>query len=145
DLDFRANLDDGHGIDWPVRYKDIEPWYDYVESFIGVSGKKEDLPQLPDGVFLPPMELNCIERHLADSLKKDAERKILTIARIANLTRGWDGRGPCVYRNLCSRGCPYGGYFSSNSSTIPAAMKTGNLTLRPFSIVTEILYDDRSK
>lgn len=142
DLDFEANLKDGFGVDWPIRYKDIKPWYDYVESFIGVSGRKENLSHLPDGVFLPPMELNCIEEHLANSLKNDEERRVLTIARVANLTKGWNGRGACMNRNLCQRGCPYGGYFSSNSATLPVAMETGNLTLRPFSVVKEILYDE---
>ncbi|WP_231459347.1 GMC oxidoreductase [Pedobacter sp. Leaf132] len=143
DLDFEANKNDGFGIDWPIRYNDLEPWYDYVESFIGISGQAEKLPQLPDGKFLPPMQLNCIEMHLADSLKKTSNERILTIARVANLTKGWDNRGPCQNRNLCSRGCPYGGYFSSNSSTIPAATATGNLTLRPFSIAAEIIYNDQ--
>src|SRR5690606_5377827 len=145
DLDFEANLKDGHGVDWPIRYKDIAPWYDYVERFIGVSGKHERLAHLPDGNFLPPMELNCIERHLADYLKQSEENRLLTIARVANLTKGWNNRGPCLNRNLCSRGCPFGGYFSSNSSTLPIAAASGNLTLRPFSIVTEILYDDISE
>lgn len=144
DLDFEANIKDGHGVDWPIRYKDIEAWYDYVESFIGVSGRNEGLSFLPDGNFLPPMELNCIEKHLADYLKKDEGNKLLTIARVANLTKGWKGRGPCLNRNLCSRGCPFGGYFSSNSATLPRAASTGNLTLRPFSIVTEIVYDDNT-
>jgi choline dehydrogenase-like flavoprotein len=143
DLDFEANLKDGIATDWPIRYKDVASWYSYVESFIGVSGKKENLSHFPDGVFLPPMELNCIEKHLAESIKKNEEHRVLTIARVANLTRGWDSRGPCMSRNLCTRGCPFGGYFSSNSSTIPAAMATGNLTLRPFSIVTEIIYNDK--
>jgi choline dehydrogenase-like flavoprotein len=143
DLDFNANLKDGIGVDWPIRYQDLKRWYDYVETFIGVSGSKENLDHLPDGIFLPPMELNCIEKHIADSLKKDDQKRLLTIARVANLTKGWDSRGPCQNRNLCSRGCPFGGYFSSNSSTIPAAFQTGNLTLRPYSIVSEILYDDR--
>lgn len=142
DLDFSANAKDGFGIDWPIRYKDIAQWYSYAEKHIGVSGQCENLPQLPDGEYLPPMELNCIERHLAESIKKNEHSRLLTIARVANLTRGWDSRGPCQNRNLCNRGCPFGGYFSSNSSTIPAAMATGNLTLRPFSIVTEILYDE---
>src|SRR5690606_30297663 len=142
DLDFEANKKDGHGVDWPIRYKDIAPWYDYVESYIGVSGKNEGLSYLPDGKFLPPMELNCIEKHLADSIKKNEEKRLLTIARVANLTRGWDKRGPCLNRNVCSRGCPFGGYFSSNSSTLPGATATGNLTLRPFSVVTEIIYDE---
>lgn len=142
DLDFEANLKDGVSVDWPIRYEDLSPWYDYVESFIGVSGKMENLMQLPDGKFLPPMELNCIETHLAESLRTNKDRRILTIARVANLTKGWNGRDPCKNRNLCQRGCPYGGYFSSNSSTIPAATATGNLTLRPFSIVREVIYDE---
>lgn len=145
DLDFEANKKDGAGVDWPIRYKDIEPWYDYVESFIGVSGQAEHLPQLPDGQFLPPMQLNCIERHLADSIKKTEKDRVLTIARVANLTRGWMDRGPCQNRNLCSRGCPFGGYFSSNSATIPCAMNTGNLVLRPFSIASEIIYDEQTQ
>lgn len=145
DLDFEANARDGIGVDWPIRYKDLAPWYSYAESHIGVSGRKENLAHLPDGEFLSPMELNCIEKHLGDSIKKNDEHRLLTIARVANLTRGWDSRGVCQYRNLCSRGCPFGGYFSSNSSTIPAAMATGNLTLRPFSVVTEVLYDDQQQ
>ncbi|GGC30022.1 oxidoreductase [Parapedobacter defluvii] len=143
DLDFEANVKDGVGIDWPIRYKDIESWYEYVERYIGVSGRREGLTHLPDGAYLPPMELNCIEQHLEKSIKEQFNR-VLTIARVANLTKGWHGRGPCLYRNLCSRGCPYGGYFSSNSATIPQAMETGNLTLRPFSLVTEIIYDKES-
>lgn len=145
DLDFNSNLENGMSIDWPIRYKDIEPWYDYVERYIGVSGQSENLKHLPDGSFLPPMELNCIEKHLARSIKENHDDRLLTIARVANLTKGWKDRGPCMNRNLCSRGCPYGGYFSSNSSTIPAAFYTGNLTLRPYSIVTQILYDDNTQ
>ncbi|MET4140713.1 GMC family oxidoreductase [Pedobacter sp. UYP1] len=145
DLDFEANHKDGFGVDWPIRYKDLEQWYSYAESFIGVSGNRENLKQLPDGEFLTPMELNCIEKHLGDSIRKHDEHRLLTIARVANLTRGWDHRGPCQNRNLCNRGCPFGGYFSSNSSTIPAAMATGNLTLRPFSIVTELLFDEQKQ
>lgn len=145
DLDFEANHKDGFGVDWPIRYKDLEQWYSYAESFIGVSGNRENLKQLPDGEFLTPMELNCIEKHLGDSIRKHDEHRLLTIARVANLTRGWDHRGPCQNRNLCNRGCPFGGYFSSNSSTIPAAMGTGNLTLRPFSIVTELLFDEQKQ
>ncbi|MCC8423768.1 GMC oxidoreductase [Mucilaginibacter sp. UR6-11] len=142
DLDFEANLKEGIAVDWPIRYKDIAPWYSYVERYIGVSGNRENLHQLPDGEYLPPMELNCIEHHLNDSIRKNNPGRLLTIARVANLTKGWDGRGPCMNRNLCSRGCPFGGYFSSNSSTIPAAMQTGNLTLRPYAIVAEVLYDE---
>lgn len=141
DLNFEANLKEDIGVDWPIRYKDLEQWYNYVESFIGVSGQRENLSHLPDGAFLSPMELNCIEKHLGESIKKNDQNRVLTIARVANLTRGWDSRGPCQNRNLCSRGCPFGGYFSSNSSTIPAAAVTGNLTLRPHAIVTELKYD----
>ncbi|WP_421943930.1 GMC oxidoreductase [Pedobacter sp.] len=144
DLDFEANKKDGIGVDWPIRYEDLSKWYDYVESFIGVSGNTENLPHLPDGKFLPPMDLNCVENHLGQSIKKNNNR-VLTIARVANLSRGWDNRGPCQNRNLCDRGCPFGGYFSSNSSTIPAAQATGNLTLRPFSIVAEILYNEETQ
>ena len=145
DLDFEANAKDGHGVDWPIRYKDIEPWYSYVEKFVGISGQKEQLPYLPDGEFLEPMPLNCIENHLKESIENSHENRLLTIARVANLSRGWENRGPCQYRNLCSRGCPFGGYFSSNSATLPVAMATGNLTLRPFSVVTEIIYDDKNR
>jgi len=145
DLDFEANSKDGHGVDWPIRYRDIAPWYDYVESYIGVSGKKEGLNHLPDGSFLPPMELNCIEDHIANSLKDNGGDRLLTIARVANLTKGWNNRGPCLNRNLCSRGCPFGGYFSSNSSTLPVAAATGNLTLRPFSIASEIIYNENTQ
>lgn len=143
DLDFEANKKDGIAVDWPIRYKDLAPWYDYVEKFVGISGQCEHLAHLPDGNFLPPMELNCIEKHLASSIKKNDEHRLLTIARVANLTRGWDGRGPCQNRNLCSRGCPFGGYYSSNSASIPAATATGNLTIRPFSVVKELIYDDK--
>lgn len=145
DLDFEANGKEGVGVDWPIRYKDISPWYDYVERFVGVSGSQESLSHLPDGEFLPPMELNCIEKHLAQSIRAHDDQRRLIIARVANLTRGWGGRGPCLNRNLCSRGCPFGGYFSSNSATIPLAMGTGNLTLRPFSIVSEVIYDEHSQ
>jgi choline dehydrogenase-like flavoprotein len=141
DLDFTANLKDGHGVDWPIRYNDIAPWYDYVEKFIGVSGQAEGLSHLPDGQFLPSMEMNCIEKHFANSIKKNYDNRWVTNGRVANLTRGYKDRGPCQYRNLCNRGCPFGGYFSSNSSTLPAGYATGNLTLRPHAIVQEVLYD----
>lgn len=145
DLDFEANLKDGVGVDWPVRYRDIDPWYSYVERFIGISGSKENLPQLPDGELQDPMQLNCIEEHLRNSIKKNYEQRLLTIARVANLTRPIGDRYACQNRNLCSRGCPFGAYFSSNSSTIPAALNTGNLTLRPFSTVTEIIFDNNTQ
>jgi choline dehydrogenase-like flavoprotein len=141
DLDFEANAKDGIAVDWPIRYKDIAPWYDYVESFVGISGKEEGLPHLPDGKFLPPMEMNCIEQEFAQKLRSKFPDRIATIGRVANLSKGWNGRGPCQYRNLCSRGCPFSGYFSSNAATLPAAMATGNMTLLPDSVVTEVLYD----
>jgi choline dehydrogenase-like flavoprotein len=146
DLDFEANAKDGHGVDWPIRYNDIAPWYSYVEKFVGISGSKEGLPHLPDGEFLPPMEMNCLQQHIAKSMQEhftDGRRMI--VGRVANLTRGWNGRGPCQYRNLCDRGCPYGGYFSSNSATLPVAYNTGLLTLHPHSIVMEVLYDKEKK
>lgn len=145
DLDFEANAKDGFGVDWPIRYRDIAPWYDYVETFAGISGQAEGLPQLPDGQFLPPMEMNCVELHLKDKVREKFKDRLVTIARVANLTKGWNGRGPCQFRNLCHRGCPFGGYFSSNSATLPVAMATGNLTLRPFSTVSEIIYDKETK
>jgi choline dehydrogenase-like flavoprotein len=141
DLDFEANLKEGVGIDWPIRYKDISPWYDYVERFIGVSGKNEGLPQLPDGQFIPPFEMNCLEKHLKERIEKKFTGRNLIQSRMAVLTQPHNGRGKCMSRNLCHRGCPYGAYFSSNSSTLPAAYKTGNLTLRPFSIVHSIIWD----
>jgi choline dehydrogenase-like flavoprotein len=146
DLDFGANARDGIAVDWPVRYKDIAPWYDYVETFIGVSGQNEGLAHLPDGKFLPPIELNCVEHELKKSMAAKSGR-MLTIGRVANATAPLPHspqRGTCQYRNMCSRGCPYGGYFSSNSSTLPAAEKTGNMTLRPNSIVYELIYDDKA-
>jgi choline dehydrogenase-like flavoprotein len=145
DMDFEANAKDGLAVDWPVRYKDISPWYDYVETFIGVSGQAEGIPQLPDGKFLPPMELNCVELDLK-KVVKDKFGRLITIGRTAHATAPLPHspqRGTCQYRNLCSRGCPYGGYFSSVSSTLPAAEKTGNMTLRPNSIVYELIYDEK--
>lgn len=146
DLDFEANLKDGHGVDWPIRYKDIASWYSYAEKFAGVNGSKEGLSQLPDGEFMPAMELNCVEKDAADRIRKhykDARR--LIIGRSANLTVPHNNRTNCQYRNKCWLGCPFGGYFSTQSATLPAAMATGNLTLRPFSIVTKILYDKDTK
>lgn len=143
DLDFTANLRDGIAVDWPIRYKDIEPWYDYVEQFIGVCGQSEGIPHLPDGKFLPPMTMNCVEEDFKrKALEIFPDRKI-TIGRVANLTAPVKGRGVCQYRNLCHRGCPYGAYFSTNASTMPAAFATGNLTLRPNSLVNRVLYDEQ--
>lgn len=143
--DFEANAQDGFGVDWPIRYKDLEKWYDYVEAHAGISGQKEGLSQLPDGNFLPPMEMNCIEKHVRERISKNYDDRIMTIGRTAHLTHPHKGRGNCQYRNLCMRGCPYGAYFSTQSSTLPPAMETGNLTIRPQSIVTEVLYDPETK
>ncbi len=146
DMDFEANLRDGHGVDWPIRYKDIASWYSYAEKFAGVNGSKEGLPQLPDGDFLPAMELNCVEKDAAERIRKhykDARR--LIIGRSANLTAPLNNRSNCQYRNKCWLGCPFGAYFSTQSATLPAAQATGNLTLRPWSIVTRILYDKDTK
>lgn len=145
DLDFEANAKDGFGVDWPIRYKDIAPWYSYVEKFVGVSGSMEGLPQLPDGDFLPPMEMNCLEQHVAGSIKSKFPERTMIIGRVANLTRGLSSRGPCQFRNACDRGCPFAGYFSSNSATLPAANATGNLTIRPNSVVAEVIYDQEKK
>jgi len=146
DLDFEANAKDGHGIDWPIRYKEIAAWYDYVEKFAGISGSKEGLPFLPDGQFQPGMELNCVEKDVAARLKDYYKgQRHLFIGRVANITQPLPGRTNCQYRNKCWLGCPFGGYFSTQSSTLPAAYATGNLTLRPFSIVTKVLYDKDKK
>ena len=142
DLDFEANAKDGHGVDWPIRYKDIEPWYTHVEKFAGISGEAIGLPQLPDSHFLPPMELNCVEKDIKQRLEKEYPGRNLIIGRAAHLTVPHNGRGKCQSRNRCSRGCPYGAYFSSNAVTLPAADATGNLTIRPFSIVHSIIYDE---
>ena len=145
ELDFEANAKDGIAVDWPIRYKDIAPWYDYVENFVGISGQCEGLPHLPDGQFLPPMEMNCIETEFTQKVKEKYNDRIVTIGRVANLSKGWNGRGPCQYRNLCARGCPFSGYFSSNAATLPAAMQTGNMTLLPDSIVVEVLYSEETR
>ncbi|AIF48247.1 GMC oxidoreductase [Dyella japonica] len=146
DLDFEANGKDGVGVDWPIRYADLAPWYDYVEEFIGVSGSVEHLAQLPDGQFLPPMELNCVEQEFAGRLADKFNRKLI-IGRTANLSAPLKHdkspqRATCQYRNLCMRGCPFGGYFSSNSSTLPSAERTGNMTIVPNAIVHEMIYDN---
>ncbi len=146
DLDFEANAKDGIAVDWPVRYKEIEPWYDYVEKFAGISGNRDGLLQLPDGQFLPPMDMNCVEKDVAVRLKEYYKgARAMIIGRTANITVAHEGRTACQFRNKCWLGCPFGAYFSTQSSTLPAAMKTGNLTLRPWSIVTKILYDKDKK
>jgi choline dehydrogenase-like flavoprotein len=145
-IDFEANAKDGIAVDWPIRYKDLESWYSYVEGFAGISGSKENIPHLPNGNFLPPMEMNCVEKDVAKRLQEHYKgQRHMIIGRVANLTAPLQSRTNCQYRNKCWLGCPFGGYFSTQSSTLPAAMKTGNLTLRPFSIVKEIIYDKDTK
>ena len=149
DIDFEANLKEGIAIDWPIRYKDIAPWYDYVETFVGVSGQKEGLKQVPDGNFLPPFQLNCAEQHLREAVAKVYPQRVITPGRVANLSQ-YDPevhkgkRGECQSRDRCVRGCPYGAYFSSLSATLPVAEETGNLTIRPDSVVHEIVFDVES-
>jgi choline dehydrogenase-like flavoprotein len=142
DLDFEANAKDGHGNDWPIRYTDIAPWYSHVEKFIGVTGAKEGLSQLPDGEFLPPMAMSASERHGREQiLKKFGGERVMTIGRAAILTENHNGRLACHYCGPCERGCVTHSYFNSIGSTLPAARKTGRLTLRPWSVVAEVLYD----
>jgi choline dehydrogenase-like flavoprotein len=142
DLDFEANAKDGHGVDWPIRYKDIAPWYDYVEKFIGISGKKDGIPHLPDSLFQAPMPLNCVEADIKSKIESKYSDRKLIHGRTANLTQQLPGRGACQYRNLCHRGCPYGAYFSTQSSTLPAAMATGKLTVKTGLIVNRVIYDE---
>ncbi len=145
--DFEANAKEGIAIDWPIRYDDIAPWYSYAEKFAGIQGSKEGLEVLPDGDFMPAMDMNIVEKDVAARIKTHYKgKRHMFIGRSANITQPHQERTNCQYRNRCWRGCPFGAYFSTQSSTLPAAMKTGNLTLRPFSIVTSILYDkDRKK
>lgn len=151
DYDFEGPARDGFAVDWPIRYKDIAPWYSYVEKFVGISGDRDGLAVLPDGEFLPAMGLNCVEDHFKQSVNKNYNNSRHVIsARCAHITESRDifsqqGRAQCQYRNLCQRGCPFGGYFSSNSSTIPWAMKTGKMTLANNSIVHSIIYDDKKE
>jgi choline dehydrogenase-like flavoprotein len=147
DFDFEANAREGIAIDWPIRYAELAPWYDRVERHSGIAGSVEGLPQLPDGQFQPAMPLNCGEELVAGRLAKlyDGRRRIIP-GRTANITRPLEGRSACQYRNACWLGCPFGASFSTQSSTLPAAAKTGRLTLKPFSIVSEVLYDrDRKR
>ena len=147
-FDFVANKEDGYGVDWPIRYKDLAPWYDYVENYIGLSGENLNLNQFPNQQLLKPMELNCVEKVLQKSISEKYDSRYMTIGRVAHITEGTKpglGRLSCQFRNRCRRGCPFGAYFSSNSSTLPAAEATGNMTLRPNSIVYEIIYDETKK
>ena len=155
DLDFEANLKDGIAVDWPVRYADIKPWYDHVERYIGVSGDNRGFPQLPDGKFLPPMDMNCVETHFRTSVESKWDNRWVTIGRTANLTESLSKQQPdhknpghrseCLNRGRCMRGCPFGAYFSSLSSTLPAALDTGNLTIIADGIVHEVIYDDSTR
>jgi len=147
DFDFEGPARDGFAVDWPIRYKDIAPWYSYVEKFVGISGNKDGIDTLPDGEFLPPLELDCVETHFKDFVTKNYSDRHVVYARCAHLTEPQpihlaQGRAKCQGRTLCQRGCPFGGYYSSVSSTIPWALKTGNAVLRPFSVAHSIIYDE---
>jgi choline dehydrogenase-like flavoprotein len=146
--EFEGPARDGFAVEWPIGYEDIAPWYSHVERFAGISGNKDGIPSLPDGEFLPPWELNCVEKHIQQKVKENYKDRQVIIGRCANLTKPNEihlqqGRGQCQARSLCERGCPFGGYFSSNSTTIPWAEKTGNLTLKPDSVVHSIIYDEQ--
>ncbi len=144
--DFEANMRDGIAVDWPIRYKDLEKWYGYAERFAGISGNRDGLAILPDGDFMPAMELNVVEKDVAARLKQHYKGlRPMIIGRTANITVPHHNRTNCQYRNKCWLGCPFGAYFSTQAATLPAAVATGNLTVRPFSIVTKILYDKDSK
>lgn len=145
DHEFESNLKDGYGVDWPIRYRDLAPWYDYVEKFVGVSGNKDGIASLPDGLFQPPFEMNCVEKDLKTRLESAYTTRKLIMGRTANLTQPIHNRTQCQARNLCHRGCPFGAYFSSNVGTIPAALATGNLTVRPGSLVLNVIYDEQKK
>ena len=150
DFDFDGPARDGFAVDWPIRYADLAPWYSYVEKFAGISGNKDGLASLPDGEFLPPHEWNCVESHFQKKIAaKYADRHVI-MGRAAHITQPKpihleQGRAQCQHRTICERGCPYGGYFSSNSSTLPWAMRTGKMTLRPHSVVHSIIYDEAKK
>lgn len=149
EYEFEAPARDGFAVDWPIRYKDIAPWYSHVEKFVGIAGNKDGIKHLPDGEFLQPWELNCVEKHIQGSIQKNYNNaRPVIIGRCAHLTKpneihAKQGRGQCQARSLCERGCPFGGYFSSNSSTLPWAEKTGKLTIRPNSVVHSIIYDEK--
>ena len=148
DFDFEGPARDDFAVDWPIRYKDIAPWYSYVEKFAGISGNKDGLKELPDGDFLPGFPLNAVEDYFKNFVKTKYENRHVISARCAHLSKPNQihldqGRAQCQNRTLCQRGCPFGGYFSSNASTLPWAAKTGNLTLRPFSVVQSVIYDDK--
>jgi choline dehydrogenase-like flavoprotein len=148
EFDFDGPARDGFAVDWPIRYADLAPWYSYVEKFAGISGNKDGLASLPDGEFLPAHEMNCVEKHFSQEVAKNYNDRHIIMGRAAHLTQPKQihfdqGRGTCQHRTICERGCPYGGYFSSNSSTLPWAARTGKMTLRPHSIVHSIIYDEK--
>jgi choline dehydrogenase-like flavoprotein len=148
DFDFEGPIRDGFAVDWPIRYKDIEPWYGYVEKFVGIAGNKDGLPELPDSEVMPGFDMSCIEQYFKEKLKENYKDRHLIQARCAHLTdpqaiHVQQGRSKCQNQNMCNRGCVFGGYFSSNASTLPWALKTGNLTIRPHSVVHSIIYDDK--
>ncbi|MCE7038838.1 GMC oxidoreductase [Dyadobacter sp. CY312] len=151
DFDFEGPARDGFAVDWPIRYADIAPWYSYVEKFAGISGNKDGLDQLPDGEFLPPHEMTCVEKHFSDATaRKYNNNRPIIIGRVAHITdpqpiHTEQNRAKCQHRNMCQRGCPFGGYFSSNASTLPWAERTGNMTLRPHSVVHSVIYDEKKK
>ena len=150
EFDFEGPKRDGFAVDWPIRYADLAPWYSHVEKFVGISGNKDGLANLPDGEFLPALDMSCIENHFKGVIEKNYKDRNVIYARCAHLTKPNQihldqGRGQCQNRNLCQRGCPFGGYFCSNSSTLPWAQKTNNLTLRPHSVVHSIIYDDKKE
>lgn len=145
DLDFEANAREGVGIDWPIRYADIAPWYDHVERFIGASGENSGLPQLPEQILQPPFEMNAFEKHIRDRMAATFPDRKLIASATAVLSRAHNGRGPCQGRNQCARGCPFSAYFSSNGVTLPAAAATGRLTLQPEAIVHSLIYDDSAR
>ncbi len=148
DTNFEENLKEGIAVDWPIRYKDIKPWYDYVEAFAGISGQKENSKSTPNGIYQPPFKLNCVEQAARDAVMKAfGGARIISPGRVAHITQsgGHNGRGTCLTRNRCIRGCPYGAYFSSNAATIPPAEATGNLTIRPHSIAHSLIFDDESQ
>ncbi|NBA85870.1 GMC family oxidoreductase [Emticicia sp. CRIBPO] len=148
--DFTANAEDGHGVDWPIRYKDLAPWYDYVEKFAGISGSRDGLDVLPDGIFQPAMEMNCVEKEVKKAVESKFKGRNITIGRVAHLTAPTPeqaelGRANCQFRNRCMRGCPYGAYFSTQAATLPAAKKTNNFTLINDKIVYQVIFDDEKK
>ena len=149
-FDFDGPARDGFAVEWPIGYNDLAPWYSYVEKFAGISGNKDGIPQLPDGEFLPPHELTCLEKHFKEQMSKAYKDRPVIIGRCAHITKPepihiQQGRSQCINRSLCQRGCPYGGYFSSNASTLPWAAKSGYMTLRPNSVVHSIIYDDKKQ